>query len=85
MESLTQQFNRLSELEQKIIVYLGQIPNGIMLSEFQSHLKISHSDVLKALASLGQRCWIERLELDNKTYFTLQPMLKYYIASLNEL
>ncbi|WP_395649196.1 NB-ARC domain-containing protein [Planktothrix agardhii] len=85
MESLTQQFNRLSELEQKIIIHLGQIPNGIMLSEFQSNLKISHSDVLKALASLGQRCWIERLELDNKTYFTLQPMLKYYIASLNEL
>jgi hypothetical protein len=84
-ESLTQQFNRLSELEQKIIIHLGQIPNGIMLSEFQSNLKISHSDVLKALASLGQRCWIERLELDNKTYFTLQPMLKYYIASLNEL
>lgn len=56
-----------------------------MLSEFQSNLKISHSDVLKALASLGQRCWIERLQLESRIYFTLQPMLKYYIASLNEL
>ena len=85
MESLTQQFNRLSELEQKIIIHLGQNPNRIMLSEFQSNLKISHSDVLKALASLGQRCWIERLQLESRIYFTLQPMLKYYIASLNEL
>ncbi|CAD5935577.1 putative WD repeat-containing protein alr2800 [Planktothrix rubescens] len=55
MESLTQQFNRLSELEQKIIIHLGQ------------------------------RCWIERLQLESRIYFTLQPMLKYYIASLNEL
>lgn len=83
-ENLTQQFNRLSELEQKIIVYLGQNTNRILLSELKSNLKISHSDVLKALASLGQRCWIERLELENQIYFTLQPMLKRYIQTMQK-
>ncbi|HEY9866707.1 MAG TPA: NB-ARC domain-containing protein [Candidatus Obscuribacterales bacterium] len=84
IESLTQQFNRLSELEQKIIIHLGQNPNRIMLSEFQSNLKLSPSDILKALASLGQRCWIERLELENQIYFTLQPMLKHYIQAMQK-
>lgn len=83
-ESLSQQFNRLSELEQKVIIYLGQNPNGIRLSELQSNLKLSASDVLKALASLGQRYWIERLELENQIYFTLQPMLKHSIQAIQK-
>ena len=82
---LYKQFERLSHLEQAIMTALAQDGDPLSVSTLRHTLqdnvdeKVSTSDTLKALESLGRRSLIEKVSGEKGTQFTLQPMMVKYV------
>lgn len=76
---LDQQFNRLSELEQQVMVWLAINREPVAIAEIQSDLlhPWMPTELLDALDSLQRRCLIER----STNLFTLQPVLMEYVIN----
>ncbi|HBB34792.1 MAG TPA: hypothetical protein DDZ80_32675 [Cyanobacteria bacterium UBA8803] len=78
---LSQQFERLSELEKEIMygVAIAQRPVGI--SELKETIRFSvlQSELITALESLRRRSLIEKVKQGHQTLFTLQPVVIRYI------
>jgi hypothetical protein len=74
----SEQLERLSPLEEKIIHQLAIAPEGLNLNEIQTNLPKTNdlSDVMTALNSLNRRCLLEKYPQNQITYFTLIPSLK---------
>jgi WD40 repeat protein len=77
-ELLAQQFQRLSELEKQIMVWLAINREWLSLSQLSEDLwpKVSQRLVMDALLSLQQRSLIEA----NRGYFTLQPVVMEFVT-----
>jgi WD40 repeat protein len=76
---LTQQFNRLSELEQQVMVWLAINREPATIADLQSDLLTPWmpEELLDALDSLQRRSLIER----SANLFTLQPVLMEYMIN----
>ncbi|MBD2158552.1 NB-ARC domain-containing protein [Leptolyngbya sp. FACHB-16] len=78
---LHRQFNRLSPLEQSILIWLAQELHPITLAQLREDMQTDApwSELLQALESLNRRSLIEKLKSEGETLFTLQPMIMRYI------
>jgi DNA-binding transcriptional ArsR family regulator/ABC-type dipeptide/oligopeptide/nickel transport system ATPase subunit len=82
LESLLQQhFHRLSDSEKKVIFSLATQGEPMEISQIATALELSPPALLQALESLGRRLLIEKVKQDEKTLFTLQPVLMEYVKN----
>lgn len=82
---LDQHFNRLSELEKKVMYWLTINHSSVSLPlRGDIVYPVSQSDLLEALESLGRRCLIDKatptLIEKNSASFTQNPMLMEYVT-----
>jgi hypothetical protein len=82
LESLLQQhFYRLSDSEKKVIFSLATQGKPMEISQIATVLELSPPALLQALESLGRRLLIEKVKQEEKTLFTLQPVLMEYVKN----
>jgi DNA-binding transcriptional ArsR family regulator len=82
LESLLQQhFYRLSDSEKQVIFSLANQGELMEISQLSTALQLSPPALLQALESLGRRLLIEKVKQDEKTLFTLQPVLMEYVKN----
>ncbi len=80
---LTQQFERLSELEKEIIYWLAIERKPVNSSQLQADIwfSVPLSELLIALESLLRRSLIEKSTEISEGYFTIQPVVMKYVTS----
>ncbi|NEU76206.1 hypothetical protein PI95_027690 [Hassallia byssoidea VB512170] len=90
---LNQHFERLSDLEKTILYWLAIEYQPISLAQLKSNLgvKVSCSELLAALESLGRRCLIDKTTsaliekqtscCNHETLFTLEPVVMSYVIN----
>ncbi|MDJ0596744.1 MAG: NB-ARC domain-containing protein [Pleurocapsa sp. MO_226.B13] len=85
---LDQQFNRLIDIEEKIIYWLAINREPMTLAQIQEDLvcSVSQSNLLEGLESLSRRCLIDRteksaIEQKDNCCFTLQSVVMEYVTS----
>lgn len=79
LESLLHQhFQRLSDLETKVLSGLASEAKLVEISKFPAHLELLPSEFLKVVQSLGRRCLIEKVKEGERSLFTLQPVIREY-------
>jgi hypothetical protein len=78
---LTQQFQRLSELEKQVMSYISSKVEPVSTAELLENTQLSPSELFSALQSLGWRSLMEKQEQDNQTVFTLAPVVKQYVKT----
>jgi hypothetical protein len=80
---LTQQFERLSELEKEIMYWLAIERKPVNSSQLQADLwfSVPLSELLIALESLLRRSLIEKSTEDRDGCFTIQPVVMKYVTT----
>jgi NB-ARC domain len=82
LESLLQpHFHRLSDSEKQVILSLATQGEPMEISQIATALELSPPALLQALESLGRRLLIEKVKQDEKTLFTLEPVLMEYVKN----
>ncbi|MEG3939392.1 MULTISPECIES: NB-ARC domain-containing protein [unclassified Microcoleus] len=90
LESLLHQpFNRLSESEKQVMSWLASETAPVSISKVPENMRLSRSQFLKVMQSLGRRSLIEKIQKDDslrdsyasRTFFTLAPILKEYVKT----
>jgi len=82
LESLLHQpFNRLSEPEKQVMSWLASETAPVSISKLPENLQLSRSQFLKVMQSLGRRSLIEKIPEGDRTFFTLDPVLKEYVKT----
>jgi hypothetical protein len=78
---LTQQFGRLSPLEQDVMGWLAQTGKPATLPQLRKGIEsdVNLSDLLNVLESLSRRSLMEKVTNTNEMRFTLQPMVMKYV------
>lgn len=74
-DSLAEQFNRLSDVEQQVMSALAQEAEPVSMSKLLEGVKVPPSEVFSAMQSLGRRSLIEK----SQTVFNLQPVVRQYV------
>jgi hypothetical protein len=82
---LDKHFQRLSDLEKNVILGLAIQQNYLDVAKFSVDVKLSLSDLLRGLESLGRRLLIEKVKQGDKTFFTVSPVLKEYVTNNYEV
>jgi hypothetical protein len=77
-ESLQQQWNRLSKLEQEVMFQLADTGMPVTLAKLIQTNTIDPSDVLNVMHSLSRRCWVEK----RADRYRLSVVMTQYIKSL---
>jgi hypothetical protein len=75
---LSQQFNRLSDLEKQVMYILASETDPVPMSKLLERTQLLPADLFNAVQSLGRRSLIEK-PAGNLAIFTLQPALKQYV------
>ncbi|MEG4074430.1 NB-ARC domain-containing protein [Microcoleus sp. Pol14C2] len=82
LESLLHQpFNRLSESEKQVMSWLASETAPVSISKVPENLQLSRSQFLKVMQSLGRRSLVEKIPEGDRTFFTLEPVLKEYVKT----
>ncbi|MBE9164754.1 NB-ARC domain-containing protein [Tychonema sp. LEGE 06208] len=82
LESLLDQpFNRLSESEKQVMSWLASQTAPVSISKLPENMQLSRSQFLKVMQSLGRRSLVEKILEDERTFFTLAPVLKEYLKT----
>ncbi len=76
---LEQHLSRLSELEKQILFQISSQKEPVSISWLRENSDRSNSDILNAIRSLGKRSLIEKIEEQNSTLFTAQPIFQEYL------
>lgn len=78
---LTQQFARLSPLEQEVMGWLAKTGEPAKLPQLRQGIQadVALSDLLNVLESLGRRSLMDKVKVNNEVLFTLQPMVMKYV------
>ncbi len=80
LESLLHQpFNRLSESEKQVMSWLASETGPVSISKMPENMQVSRSQFLKVMQSLGRRSLVEKIPEGERTFFTLDPVLKEYV------
>ena len=53
----------------------------VSLSKVPDNLQLSRSQFLKVMQSLGRRSLVEKIPEGDRTFFTLDPVLKEYVKT----
>jgi predicted naringenin-chalcone synthase len=75
---LTGLFNRLSPIEQKIVLNISKSEQSLSREDLRQSLSLSSMDLINGLQSLVQRYLIKKIEGD-KVLFKLSPVFKEYV------
>ncbi|MGD1806933.1 NB-ARC domain-containing protein [Dapis sp. BLCC M126] len=70
-------FQRLSELEKQVILWIASQETAIDISNTPPDFPLSHSDLWKAIQSLKRRCLVTKKD----NFFALLAVLKQYVIS----
>jgi hypothetical protein len=83
---LTQQFSRLSSLEQEVMAWLAAHGEPVSLPQLRQGIQadVALSDLLKVLESLGRRSLLDKVKVGDEMMFTLQPMVMKYVKRYRE-
>ena len=74
-------FHRLSELEKQVMSWLASENVPVSLAKISDSLQISHSELVKAIQSLGRRDLIEKIREGEHLLLTLQPVIREYVKT----
>jgi len=77
---LTELFNRLSPIEQEIIVQLSKCDHPISREDLRQSLSLSSMDLMNGLQSLNQRYLLKRIE-GEKVLFDLSLVVREYVRN----
>lgn len=79
---LNQQFERIHDLENKLILWLALSSQALSALELQSELgfSVELSELITALESLLRRSLIEKTTEERVAKFTLQPVVRKYVT-----
>ncbi len=82
-EILDRQFERLSEIEKEIMYELAIQRKPISLDQLREDRfsKVSASELVSVLESLGRRFLIEKIPEESGEIFTLQPVVMKYVTN----
>ncbi|GGA36268.1 NB-ARC domain-containing protein [Okeania sp. KiyG1] len=75
-------FDKLSKVEQKIIVEMSQQNQEFSIETLKEHLSLSSADLINGLQSLSRR-YILRTNPQNKKMFQLSPVFREYLKQGN--
>lgn len=78
---LDQQFQRLTQPEQAVIIQLAKETEPVALPQIFKTVQLSTSDLLNAMQSLGMRLLLDAKEQGKTTFFSLNPVLKEYVKN----
>ena len=79
-DSIEQQFQRLSALEQQVLSAIVGQAEPVSLAQLQTILQLSPWDLGNAMLSLQRRSLLEKPETyGNSTVFSLAPVLREYL------
>lgn len=79
---LSQQLNRLSEVEIEIMYTLAIAKKHLTIGELRESLQaeILRSELFQSLQSLVRRSLVEKIDINSQTLFTLQPVVMKYVS-----
>ena len=80
---LHQQFKRLSNLEQEVMISLAMQGQPLKLVEILEniHFQVRRSELMDVLNSLGRRALLEKTKIKDDTVFMLQPTIAKYAST----
>ena len=78
---LNQQFQRLTQQEQTVMIQLAKEDSPITLNQIDKIVQLSTSDLLNSIQSLARRLLLEMTDESKTTYFSLNPVWKQYIKN----
>ncbi|MEG4805489.1 AAA family ATPase [Microcoleus sp. ARI1-B5] len=78
---LDQQFQRLTQPEQAIMLQLAKENEPVSLPQILKTVQLSTSDLLNAMQSLGMRLFMDAEEQGKTTFFSLNSVMKQYIKN----
>jgi NB-ARC domain len=78
-ENLERQFQRLSELEKNILVWLSQQTQPVAIAQLLEASLADPSALLSAIQSLEQRSWLTTQDWENRIQFVLTPILAQFV------
>jgi hypothetical protein len=84
-EVLSQQFERISELEKQLMYRMAACGVPMSLNQLAAVILpgLSFSEIIEALESLNRRSLIEKIPGDSQVLFTLQPVVRKYVQKLS--
>lgn len=84
-EALSQQFERISELEKQLMYRMANCGDLMSLNQLAEVIlpSLSKSEIIEAIASLNRRSLIEKIPGDSEVLFTLQPVVRKYVQKLS--
>ncbi len=81
---LEKHWQRLSEIEQKIITRLSHNIEPVSISQLLTDSQLSAQELFNAIKSLGRRFLIETKMQEQETLFSLLPIFRQYIISTSK-
>ncbi|MDJ0556505.1 MAG: ATP-binding protein [Microcoleaceae cyanobacterium MO_207.B10] len=75
---LERNFQRLSELEKQVILWIANQETAVDISNIPPDFPLSHSDLWKGIQSLKRRCLVEKVMEIEGSFFTIQPVVKSF-------
>ena len=80
---LSEQLQRLSEVEGKLLVCLANQRGSVSFGQLRggAELDLSSSDLIKAVESLVRRSLLETVAKEDETFYTMPPVLTKYVTS----
>jgi len=76
---LESQLERLSESEKKVSQWLASQDDAVDISQPPADRELSHSEFWQAIQSLARRGLVEKVQLEGRSLFFLNPVFKAYI------
>lgn len=81
---LEKHWQRLSEIEQKVIICLSHKIEPVSISQLLTESQLSAQELFNAIKSLGRRFLIETKMREQETLFLVLPTFRQYVISTDE-
>jgi len=81
---LEKHWQRLSEIEQKVLICLSQKIEPVSISQLLTESQLSAQELFNAIKSLGRRFLIETKMHEQETLFSVLPIFREYVISTSE-
>ncbi len=81
---LEKHWQRLSEIEQKVITCLNHKIEPVSISQLLTDSQLSAQELFNAIKSLGRRFLIETKMQEQETLFSVLPIFRQYVISTSE-
>ena len=79
---LSQQFQRLTPPEMAVVSHFASLAEPVAVTYFFNKIPLSSSEIVNAVRSLRNRFLLDAIEEEKITLFSLNPVLKQYLISI---